>query len=320
MMHGSIPSGMHTKRDSSHVYEVDIDQPFGLLPPSWQHENLLQARSALEVVRDYPDLELDDWAAIVYEQWLDRRRAETIPAGTAESAASEIVTSTPAALPEWIVEQGLDLPFAELSMLEQEKDRVVVRVAMLLRTDAPLPHVASLSPASPTQYTSTIPFPGHKRDVLASSVIDVDDDVFGDDDVDIVDDKNADNASDALHFVQQPLQAAISRFLRIKLSLSKQSNNKSISSRDDYLGIDNTGRCDQDDSKTADDTFGESPVLFRASSSDGLYVKSYPDCFDPRDSCLNDPTVAMLLDADAAPISAVVNIIYVLYSFIQSFA
>jgi hypothetical protein len=315
----------HMRREATpagqrRTFEVDIDQPFGLLPPSWQRENLAQARGALQLVRDCPGRGLDEWAAAVHDQWLDRRRAEHNPPAAVESAvpaepaaahfrtqsisdsaaaraaARAAASTTPAAaaasqptLPAWIVEQGLDAPFEQLPAAEQEKDRVVVRAALLLRTDAP-PHVASLAKGPPhMSFGSAVAFSNrvlrrfsfeHEASPAPDALAGVD--VFADD-CERADEGGGEGGDEPLQFAQQPLQAAVSRFLRAKVAIHHPGGGGSSSGG-----------------------FGEPPALLRAASS-GSVSCEYAEGWDPGESCLCDPVVAILLDAGADPISAVVS-------------
>lgn len=81
---------------------VDIaNTAFSDLPHRWQVENLAAAKSALAAVR--VSTSVDQAATLVHQDWLSRNAGWARP--------DQLVT------------------FAQLSVVEQDKDRVVVRVA-----------------------------------------------------------------------------------------------------------------------------------------------------------------------------------------------
>mmetsp|Transcript_16341 Transcript_16341/g.19326 ORF Transcript_16341/g.19326 Transcript_16341/m.19326 type:complete len:1650 (+) Transcript_16341:92-5041(+) len=128
--------------------EVDINHPFGLLPPSWQRENEKQARAGLDVLRQLPDKDMETWAESVHNSWVARRVEEN----------NNI-------MPQWVIDANQDVPYSKLTEVEKEKDRVVVRTALYLRTDlsasrpelidlgASLPRLARSPPTSSSSGT-----------------------------------------------------------------------------------------------------------------------------------------------------------------------
>jgi hypothetical protein len=75
---------------------------FEQLPPSYRRENLRAARAAIESHLAHPREHLDRHAARIHDQWLARQK-QPPPA--------------------------LAVPFARLSKVEKDKDRVVAKVA-----------------------------------------------------------------------------------------------------------------------------------------------------------------------------------------------
>jgi hypothetical protein len=104
--------------------EVDINQLFNLLPPSHQQENQRSVAGIFAVLREQPDGEMEDWAHFVHEQWLDRRREE----GPTDECGNQ-------ALPQWVIDNNQHLPYKDLSEEEKERDRILVRLCVKLKSD-----------------------------------------------------------------------------------------------------------------------------------------------------------------------------------------
>jgi hypothetical protein len=116
--HSGTSSSTTATTTMTTITHVDINQPFGLLPPSWQVENEKQARSGLDVLRLMPHKDMEVWAEAVHNSWLSRRMEENN-----------------GVIPSWVIDANQHLPYEKLTEEEKEKDRVVVRTVLYLRTD-----------------------------------------------------------------------------------------------------------------------------------------------------------------------------------------
>ncbi|MGB9152349.1 MAG: hypothetical protein WCD70_04595 [Alphaproteobacteria bacterium] len=93
-------SDFHTTANGTQ--EIDIAALHNSqLPPQFADENTASAKSAIEAIQRNPNASIDDDAAIVHEQWLNRNGS-------------------------WAPDE-LKVPYAQLSEAEEEKDRVVVK-------------------------------------------------------------------------------------------------------------------------------------------------------------------------------------------------
>lgn len=99
---GDVP--VEALRDGEKGKEINIAAlPNSLLPPQFSGENTASAAGAIKAIRENKSADIDQLAAIVHEQWLERNGS-------------------------WAAEE-LKKPYAELPEAEKEKDRIVVRVA-----------------------------------------------------------------------------------------------------------------------------------------------------------------------------------------------
>ena len=97
------------------MHIVDINNDYGVLPPSWQNDNRQMAEEALTLCRAKPDLRDDELSAEVHNLWLAR--------------------------PSWAKDGPLGVDFDMLPTIEQAKDLSVVVVAKLvLQTAKELEH------------------------------------------------------------------------------------------------------------------------------------------------------------------------------------
>jgi len=83
--------------------QINIDQPFHMLTPKWQAENLAAAHAALDAVRMFPR-DMEAQSAYIHDQWMTRNP-----------------------LAEWNAAQHV--PYDALPESEKEKDRVHARLA-----------------------------------------------------------------------------------------------------------------------------------------------------------------------------------------------
>jgi hypothetical protein len=88
------------------IWIVDINNDFKVLPPSWQEENIAAARGSLEICCRQPDWGDDELADDVHKQWLSRN--------------------------SWAKGGSLDVPFEQLSPVEQAKDMSQVLTCQLV--------------------------------------------------------------------------------------------------------------------------------------------------------------------------------------------
>ena len=99
-----IPSSSVRTNPETKKAEIDIASlPNSKLPPQFAEENLKSAKGAIQSISVNPGSSMEERAAHVHEQWLERNGS-------------------------WAPENQ-KLPYAQLSEIEKEKDRVVVRAA-----------------------------------------------------------------------------------------------------------------------------------------------------------------------------------------------
>jgi len=78
--------------------------PFAQLPPAWQSENIMAAKQALAIINNSQiELTLEEAAAAIHEAWLKRH---------------------------WPVDEKLLAAYPELSEVEKEKDKLVIKESL----------------------------------------------------------------------------------------------------------------------------------------------------------------------------------------------
>ena len=107
-------------------YEVDIENPYEYLPRKWQQSNLESARECVDLLKKY--METHDpkdeneveffYAPKIHDQWLNRQRGSD------------------GKIKKWVIDEGLDVAYSDLSEVEKNKDKIVISVCRKVLEEA----------------------------------------------------------------------------------------------------------------------------------------------------------------------------------------